>query len=126
MQDKKHVLKKLHEINEAGPIEEQTNLITADFWNMYGLMPLELSKKGVKKYLESRRAETNEPTTGEVLEALDMCQQNNVFEFDGQLYRQVEGHGTGQKQAPPVACLGAGQVEEDFFFFWFTKYKGYF
>ena len=44
-----------------------------------------------------------------------MCQESNVFEFDGQLYRQLEGHGTGQKQAPPVACLGAGEVEEEFF-----------
>ena len=60
-------------------------------------MPLELSKKGVKKHLESRSGDDNQPTTDEVLEALDLCQQNNVFEFDDQLYRQVEGHGTGQK-----------------------------
>ena len=26
----------------------------------------------------------------------------------------MEGHGTGQKQAPPVACLGAGEVEGEF------------
>ena len=44
------------------------------------------------------------------MKALDICQQNYVFEFDRQLYRQLEGHGAGQKQAPPVACLGAGQL----------------
>ena len=46
--------------------------------------------------------------------ALDLCQQNNFFEFDNQLYRQLQGDGTGQKQAPPVACLGGGEVEEEF------------
>ena len=55
------------------------------------------------------------PPTRKVFKELDLCQQNNVFEVDGQLYRQVEGHGTGQKQAPPVACLGAGEVEEELF-----------
>ena len=27
------------------------------------------------------------------------------------MYRQVSGHATGQKQAPSVACQGAGRVE---------------
>ena len=90
-----------------------SKLVTADFENMYGLMPLALSKRGCKKYLDSRAEKV--PPTRKVLKALDLCQQNNVFDFDGQLYRQVEGHGTGQKQAPPVACLGAGEVEEEFF-----------
>ena len=114
LKDTKHVLQKLHERNERGPIEEEINLVTADFENMYGLMPLELSKKGVKKHLEARVDVQNKPTTDEALNALDLCQQNNVFEFDGELYRQLQGHGTGQKQAPPVACLGAGEVEEEF------------
>ena len=35
----------------------------------------------------------------DVIEALGICQQNNVFEFDGHLYRQVKQHETGLKQA---------------------------
>ena len=34
-----------------------------------------------------------------------------MFVFLDQLYRQVSGHATGQKQAPSVACQGAGRVE---------------
>ena len=34
LQDTKHVLQKLHNRNE-----EETNFVTADFKNMYGLMP---------------------------------------------------------------------------------------
>ena len=55
-----------------------------------------------------------EPLTDEILTALDLCQQNNIFEFNGQLYRQTQGHGTGQKMAPPVACAGAGVIEQEF------------
>ena len=99
--------------NEKGDISDSINLVTADFENMYGLMPLALSKKGCRKYLNKRTE--NIPPTRKILKALDVCQESNVFEFDGQLYRQLEGHGTGQKQAPPVACLGAGEVEEEFF-----------
>ena len=69
----------MHERNE-----EEINLVTADFENMYGLVPLDLSKKGVKKHLDARVDVSNEPTTDEALDALDLCQQKNVFEFDNQ------------------------------------------
>ena len=49
-----------------------------------------------------------------MVEGLRLCQETNVFEFKDQLYRQKVGHAIGQKQAPPVACLGAGQVERKF------------
>ena len=51
---------------------------------------------------------------GKILEALDICQENNIFEFKDKLYKQKIGHATGQKQAPPVACSGAGIVERQF------------
>ena len=45
---------------------------------------------------------------------MDICQENNVFEFKDKFYKQLVGHATGQKQAPPVACSGAGIVERIF------------
>ena len=42
---------------------------------------------------------------------LKICQENNVFEFMNQMYRQTSGSAIGQKQAPPVCCLGAGIIE---------------
>ena len=53
-------------------------------------------------------------TQDEILEALDICQENNVFAFKDKFYKQKVGHATGQKQAPPVACIGAGIVERIF------------
>ena len=104
------MLQQLHNRNAKVEISDDVNLVTADFENMFGLMPFALSKRGCNKYLDSR-VEKLTPTI-KVLKALDLCRQTNVFEFDGQLYTQVEGHGTGPKQAPPVACLGD---EEEFF-----------
>ena len=49
------------------------------------------------------------------MEALNIFQENNVFEFDGQLFKQKKGHATGQKQAPTVACAGIGVAEEEWF-----------
>ena len=78
-------------------------------------MPLQLSTTGVRTFChyDGFTGDDEKPTTDEVLEALEICQENNVFEFDGKLYRQKKGHATGQKQAPPVACAGAGLAEEE-------------
>lgn len=68
----------------------------------------------MKNFLKEGKTGQDDPKPEEVIEALDLCQQNNIFEFNGQLYRQTKGHGTGQKMAPPVACSGAGVIEEQF------------
>ena len=90
-------------------------MVTADFENMYGKMPLHLSTEGIRNFCQKAgfSGEDEKPETDEILEALNICQENNVFEFDGKLYRQKKGHATGQKQAPPVACAGAGLAEEN-------------
>ena len=52
------------------------------------------------------------PSIEETLEAVDICQESNVFTFYNKLYRQKKGLATGKKPAPPVACAGAGVAEE--------------
>ena len=71
----------------------------------------------MKNFLKDGKRGNDEPRPDEVIEALDLCQQNNIFEFNGKLYRQTKGHGTGQKMAPPVACYGAGVIEKKFLAF---------
>ena len=78
---------------------------------MYQNMPEEESEAGCREYLDSREMKPGEPSTDSVIECLNICQKNNLFEFMDTLYRQVSGHATGQKQAPSVACQGAGRVE---------------
>ena len=113
VKDTKHVLQKIHLINEDGKVTKETNLVSADFENMYCKMPIQLSTEGIQNFCQEAgfTGEDEKPNTEEVLEALEICQENNVFEFGGKLYRQKKGHATGQKQAPPVACAGAGLAE---------------
>ena len=98
-----------------GKITENTNIVSADFENMYCKMPLQLSTEGIRHFCQKEgfTGEDEKPNTDEFLEALEICQENNVFEFDGKLYKQKKGHATGRKQAPPVACAGAGLAEEE-------------
>lgn len=114
IKDTKHLLQMIEKWNKEGLINENINLVTADMENMYGNMPLELSKQGIIEYFETRPQVDDDFTEDEIIEALDICQDNNVFEFKEKLYKQRLGHATGQKQAPPVACSGAGIVERQF------------
>ena len=50
-----------------------------------------------------------------VLKALRICIQNNIFQFNEEIYHQKEGVGTGMKLAPPFACLGVRELEKQFF-----------
>ena len=115
IKDTKHVLQKVQHLNEEGKLNDQVNLVTADFQNMYGKVPLELSTEGIREFCQKEgfNEEKDKPNTVEVLEALNICQTNNVFEFNGLLYKQKKGHATGQKQAPPVACAGVGLAEQE-------------
>ena len=113
IKDTKHALQLIKKANEEGKVTDDTNLVTADFENMYGKMPLQLSKAGVQaSYCPSVGGSDLRPDSDELMEALDLCQENNVFEFAEKLYKQKQGHGTGQKQAPPVACAGAAVAEQ--------------
>jgi hypothetical protein len=107
------LLQTIENVNEEGLVDENVNIVTADMESMYAKMPLELSKQGISEYFDTvDDDDNNDITKEEMLEALDICQEKNLFEFKDDLYKQKEGHATGQKQAPPVACSGAGLVEK--------------
>ena len=89
IKDTKHTLQIVHKWNEEG-IDENVCLITADMENMYGNMPLELSKQGISEYFESLPQNDEEITKEEILEALYICQENNVFEFRNKYYSTVQ------------------------------------
>ena len=57
IKDTKHVLQKVHKLNEANKITENINLVTADFENMYGKMPFHLSKEGIVEYCKKNKIE---------------------------------------------------------------------
>ena len=105
LKDTKTLLQMIDEKNKSGPISDDINWLSADMKGMYQNMPEEESEAGCREYLDSRTPSPGEAYTESVIECLNICQKNNVFEFMDTLYRQVSGHATGQKQAPSVALF---------------------
>ena len=85
---------------------------------MYNNMTEEVGVAACKRYLETRISsgmDDDEVSPRSLLKALQICIQNNFFEFNEKIYHQKGGVGTGIKLAPPFACLGVGDFEEKFF-----------
>ena len=86
-----HALQLIEEKNKTG-IPENVNFLTADIEQMYPKVPWNLCEIGVAEYSDSRRMEPGQPSTENVIKCLRICQENNLFEFKDDLYKQKEGH----------------------------------
>ena len=114
IQDTDHMLQKIEELNNSGKITEKTTLLGLDVVDMYNNMPRELSDVGVQESLETRSVKPGQPSADSVINIMNMCQDNNCFEFKDNTYKQISGFAIGQKYSPPAACLGAGVAERQF------------
>ena len=77
LKDTKHFIQVIEKANEDGKVSEDVALVTADISNMYMNMPLALSERGIREYFVSRD-NNDDITTGEIIEGLEICQENNV------------------------------------------------
>ena len=67
-------------------------------------MTSDLARAASVEFLQGGRSgdqETSKVKPESILEALDLCLENNVFIFNEKKYLQVGGVGTGVKLAPP-------------------------
>ena len=95
-------------------------LVSLDLESMYNNMDLDLGTKACKEFLDSRYTNNNlsfsedelEVSTQALLDALELCVNNNFFKFNSQVYKRAGGVGTGIKLAPSFACLGVGKFEQ--------------
>ena len=127
LQDTKHTLKIIEEINDQIDQGEFSldgiGLVTMDIESMYNNITEDLGLVAAEKYLNCRQAQDNvnfasrDPTisTSSLMEGLKLCLRNNYFKFNGKIYKQKGGVGTGIKLAPPYACLAVGDFEEKVF-----------
>ena len=124
LQDTKHTLKIIEDINEKIDKKELSlegvGLLTLDLEKMYTNMTEDLGTGASKRFLDKKNqlvAENDEKlvTAGSILKALNLCIKNNYFQFNGKTYKQKGGVGTGVKLAPPYACLGIGDFEKNAF-----------
>ena len=119
LQDGKHTLQLIEETNDrirAGEISlDGVALVSLDVEAMYNNMTRDLGTLATKQFLESRSfqpdGEISSVSSESILEALDLCLESNIFEFNEKLFKQVGGVGTGLKLSPTYACLGMGNYE---------------
>ena len=124
IKDTKHTLQLIEDINrkiEKGELSlEGVSLVTLDVDKMYNNITEDLGYAAVKKFLETRDEQSGvddqnsdeEKVLGSsIMEALDICLKNNFFQFNGKVYHQKNGVGTGIKLAPPYACMAMGEFE---------------
>ena len=98
IRDTKRALQLIKESNEEGRVTEYTNLVTADFENMYGKMPLDLSTAGVREnYCQQDGESDQKPSTEKLMEALDICQENNVFDFGAPVESKATQQGRSRR-----------------------------
>ena len=126
LQDTKHTLQIISQLNDQidrGEISlEGVNLVSLDVNKMYNNITEDLGKSACQKYLQSRSEtrsqsanEEADVSTTSIMEGLELCLKNNYFSFNGKIYRQLGGVGTGIKLAPPYACIAMGDFEDNVF-----------
>ena len=122
LQDTKHVLQIIDEINKKIEKDEVSlsgvAMVTLDVESMYNHMTDELAGGASREFLEGGRGgspEVLKVKTDSILAALELCLKNNYFKFNDKIYQQIGGVGTGIKLAPPYACLGMGKFEQEAF-----------
>jgi hypothetical protein len=122
LQDTKHVLQIIDEINQKIDKNEVSlsgvAMVTLDLESMYNNMTDDLAGGATCEFLEGGRSgspDVLKVKTESILAALELCLKNNYFTFNEKIYQQTGGVGTGIKLAPPYACLGMGKFEQEAF-----------
>ena len=92
-----------------------------DIFKLYPSMPKTLARPACHKYLNSRPeledssligGKQKPVSTTSVMKCLDICLDNNYFEFNDKIYHQHGGVAIGPRMSPPYACLGLGALEQ--------------
>ena len=101
-------------INELKELKVQCNtlLVTVDVKSLYTCIP---HSDGVEACTEALRSSTESypqrPNLAILSCLLEIVLKNNIFEFDGKFYKQLQGTAMGTKLAPAYANLFMGKLE---------------
>jgi len=108
IKDTNDFLKKLSNLSS---LPDDVILCTVDVVGLYPNIPHEDGLKALKRALDSREDQT--VSTNSLLELTRCVLENNVFEHNGEIYRQKQGTAIGTKMAPPYAILFMSDLEEN-------------
>ncbi|XP_053571499.1 uncharacterized protein LOC128661246 [Bombina bombina] len=110
VKDTTDLLKKL----DGVVVGEKTILASLDVESLYSSIPHNVGLLAIKRFLETRGPRYLEHTEF-MMVLLEFILKNNVFSFDGQVFRQIRGTAMGAVCAPTYACLHLGSWESDIF-----------
>lgn len=111
IQDTKDSLSKLQDI----AWEPDFTLVCIDLVSLYTAIEHRNGITATQRSLWTQSANLLE-TNKMILEMLEFCLENNVFSFNGKIYRQKRRTAMGAKFAPPYACIFMSHVEK--FWLW--------
>ena len=95
------------------PISEDTLIATIDVVALYPSIPHEDVETSLTETLECYAKETdNLPAINTMLQVVKNVLNNNVFEYEGEIYQQIQGTAMGTPMAPAIANIFMGWMEQ--------------
>ena len=102
LQDTPDFLRCIEEINKDD-LPANSIIFSVDVTGLYTNIPQDDGLEFCREALEGRNDKAI--PTSFLIELLNMCLKNNIFEFGGKLYKQLIGTAMGIHPAPSYACL---------------------
>ena len=109
IKDTNDFLKKLRDLSD---LPEEYLLCTVDVVGLYPNIPHDGGLAALRKALDARENKTI--STDTLLELTGCVLKNNIFEHNGNIFKQKQGTAIGTKMAPPYAVLFLADLEEQF------------
>ena len=102
----------MKKIRNVGNIPENAILVTADVEGLYPNIPHNAGLKALTNMLQVR--EHKAVSTEDLVKMARFVLENNYFEFNGDVKKQISGTAIGTKFAPPCACIFMDELENKF------------
>ena len=102
----------INQLNET-VIEPDTLLVTIDVKSLYTCIPQKEGMLACSKALNDAKANNpSQPNTDVLISLLEIVLKNNIFEFNGECFLQLQGTAMGTKLAPAYANIFMDQLEQ--------------
>jgi hypothetical protein len=114
LQDTPDLLRYLEQINNEGRLPKKTLAVTWDVIGLYTNIPHKEGMDAVREaHLKaSQNGETQDMSTEFIIRILEVILENNIFEFNSELYRQNVGAAMGCKPIPPYANIFMSKIDK--------------
>ena len=103
----------LRQLDQLDGIPDDAILVTADISAMYQNIDRLDGLAAVRRALDTREESDTAAPTELLVKLLDLVLRHNLFEFDGQLYRQLTGTAMGTRAAPSLANIFCAEIDAE-------------